>query len=324
MKFFITGSTGFIGSHLIDHLQNQKNIEIFAQVRNLSNLKWLRGKDIHFLKGDLFSIPSLPSDIDYVFHLAGLTKSTKMANYYTVNHRGTASFFRALRSQKISPRKIIYLSSLAAVGPSYGGHPVKETDSPHPITPYGESKFLGEKEVLRNKHDFPVVIIRPGPIFGPRDTDFLSYFKWINKGILPSFDSSPRWISICYVRDLINALILPTQFPTQSGEIFHIADPCPYSYDKIGKTAGDVLGKKLKRVKIPLSFAYPFVLISDVVNKLTQNPIIINRDKYIEMKQEGWMMNTQKSQKKLSFFPRYSLREGLEETLHWYQQNNWM
>lgn len=324
MKFFITGGTGFIGSHLIDYLRNQKKCEIYAQVRDLSNLKWLKGLDIHFLEGDLFSFPSLPSDIDYVFHLAGLTKSTKVADYYTVNHQGTASLFRALQSQQISPQKIIYLSSLAAAGPSCGGRPVKETDSPHPVTPYGESKLQGEKEVLKHKHDFSVVILRPGPIYGPRDTDFLPYFKWIKRGILPSIDSSNRLMSLCYVRDLVQALILPTHHSTQSGDIFNIADPHPYSYDDLGNTAGDVLGKKLRRVKVPLSVVYPFVLASDWVNKMTHTPRIINRHKCKEMKQEGWIMDTQKSREKLSFIPHYSLRGGIEETLDWYQQNNWM
>lgn len=325
MKYFITGGTGFIGSHFIDYLLNNKNkVEIYALVRNPSNLKWLSGLNIHFLKGDLFSIPSLPSNIDYVFHLAGVTKSIKTVDYYTVNQLGTASLFQSLHSQRVFPRKTVLLSSLAASGPSSEEKPVKEKDPPHPVTPYGKSKLEGEKEALKYKQEFPLVILRPGPIFGPRDKDFLPYFKWVNRGILLSLNSFPRRLSMCYVRDLIHALNLSTEKKSGSGEIFHIADPHPYTYDEIGEAAGAFLGKKLKKFKISISFAYPFIQISDLVNKFTRNPSIINKYKLIEMKQKGWVADTQKAQKKLSFSPQYSLYQGIKETIHWYQKNNWL
>ena len=117
MKALLTGGTGFIGSHLAELLLD-KSAEIFALVRDPHNLKWLKGLNIHLLEGDLLSIPSLPSDIDYVFHVAGLTNSSDVADYYTVNQQGTASLFKSLHDQKILPKKIICLSSLAAAGPS--------------------------------------------------------------------------------------------------------------------------------------------------------------------------------------------------------------
>lgn len=67
MRAFVTGGTGFIGSHLIDYLLENKGAEVYALVRDPTNLKWLTGLDVHLLKGDLFTLPSLPSDIDYVF-----------------------------------------------------------------------------------------------------------------------------------------------------------------------------------------------------------------------------------------------------------------
>ena len=114
MKAFITGGTGFIGSHLIDYyLLNKKDVEIFALVRDPNNLKWLAKHDLHIIRGDLFSIPSLPSDIDYIFHLAGLTLASDLANYYTVNQLGTASLF-----QTFTPRRSIpNVSFFSAVFP---------------------------------------------------------------------------------------------------------------------------------------------------------------------------------------------------------------
>ena len=125
MRALVTGGTGFIGSHLINHLLDKNKAEVYALVRNLENLKWLKGMDIRFLDGNLFSIPSLPTNIDYVFHIAGITKARKLADYYTVNQHGTASLFQALQAQNIKPKRIFLLSSTAAAGPSRDGNPVK-------------------------------------------------------------------------------------------------------------------------------------------------------------------------------------------------------
>jgi len=323
VKTFITGGTGFIGSHLIDYLVNT-NTEIYALTRNINKLKWLEGLKIHFLEGNLLSIPSLPSDIDTIFHIAGLTKTNKSADYYTVNQQGTASLFQALLSQKIFPKKIICLSSIAASGPSCKGKPVNEYSFPDPVTPYGKSKLLGETEALKFKDKFHIVIIRVGAVFGPRDKDFLSYFKIINRGILPSVALKPRLLSFCYVKDLIKALYLCTQKNLESGEIINIADPTPYTWDEFGQAAGNALGKTLRKIKIPLSAIYPFALASDLASKVSRNPSILDRYKFREMKQYGWVTDTKKASEKLSFRPQYSLQEAVQETVDWYIKQGWL
>jgi len=322
MKAFITGGTGFIGSHLIDFLLSQ-DIDIFALVRNLNNLKALKGLNIHFLEGDLFSIPPLPSDLDCVFHLAGLTKALKSADYYTVNQQGSASLFHSLLTQKIFP-KVIYLSSLAAVGPSLEGRPIKENEVPHPINPYGESKAKGEEEALKFKEKFPIVILRVGGVFGPRDRDFLHFFKFMKREILPTFDSKQRPLSLCYVKDLVTALYLVSQKELESGEIINIANPRPYSWDEIGRAAGRALGKNLRRITIPLPLVYLVALVSGGMADLCRKPSIINLQKLKEMRQKGWVADVTKAKEKLSFETKYSLEEGMQETIDWYVKNNWL
>lgn len=323
MKILITGGTGFIGSHLIDFLMD-KGSEIHALVRDLDRLKWLEGLNIHLLKGDLFSIPPLPSDIDCVFHIAGLSKAINVADYYTVNQQGTASLFHSLHSQKISPKKIIYLSSIAASGPCLNREPVQESHQPHPLTPYGESKLLGEVEALKFKDVFPIVIIRVSAVFGPRDRDFLTYFKWIKKGILPSLASKQRLLSLCYIKDLTQAFYLCSQKELKSGEIFNIANPNPYRWDEIGEAAGQVMEKPLVKVKVPLPLVYFASLISEMGSKIRKNLNIINRDKFKEMKQEGWIANVEKAANELSFHPQYSLQEAIRQTINWYLRHNWL
>lgn len=323
MKALLTGGTGFIGSHLAE-LLSDKSAEIFALVRDPHNLKWLKGLNIHLLEGDLLSIPSLPSDIDYVFHVAGLTNSSDVADYYTVNQQGTASLFKSLHDQKILPKKIICLSSLAAVGPSFDGKPVQESDVPHPITPYGKSKLRGEAEALKFKEVYPVVILRAPAVFGPRDKDFLQYFKWIKRGALPAIGSKQRYMSLCYVKDLIRALYLCSQKELESGEIFNIGNQNPCSYDEFGELAGQAMGKKLKKVKIPIPIGYLVALIADIAGRINKKPSILNLGKFKQMRQRGWIADMKKAKEKLSFQPQYSLQDAIKETLNWYLKHNWL
>jgi nucleoside-diphosphate-sugar epimerase len=322
MKALVTGGTGFIGSHLVEFL-SARDVEVFALVRDPNNLKFLSGLNVRLLHGDLHSIPALPPDLDYVFNLAGMTKAVKSADYYTVNQQGTASFFEALRRQGISA-KLIHLSSLAACGPSADGHGRREDDPPAPVSHYGKSKLLGEGEALARQDDFPVVIIRVGAVFGPKDADFLRYFKPIMRGFLLSFGFKPQLMSVCYVQDLVRALDTAARKPMASGEILNIGNPIPCSFDDIGRMAGKVLGKEPRRIVIPLSVVFLAALAADVATAFTGRPSITTLKKFPELKQRGWTADVQKARDKIGFETRYSLEEGLRETLGWYQANGWL
>jgi dihydroflavonol-4-reductase len=320
MNILLTGATGFVGSHVLAALNTFPGVETYVLIRNLAKLNVLEGKRFHTLRGDLFTVPSLPRNLDCVIHVAGLTKARKIADYYTVNQYGTASLFQALEAQDILPGKFILLSSLAAVGPSTGGHPITEDISPQPITHYGKSKLLGEQEALRHGDNFPVAIVRVGAVYGPGDTDFLNYFKWIKKGILPRFGRRKRLFSFCHGADLAKGLGLISQKELKKGEIFNIAHPTPHLWDDLGTAAASHLGVKPFPVTLPLALVYAAALFSEIGGKLTGRPSIVNREKFRDLKQDGWVVDTAKAQSQLGFVPDYPLERGVAQTINWYQE----
>jgi dihydroflavonol-4-reductase len=322
-KVFITGATGFIGSHLVDLLLSQKGPEIFVLVRDPNNLKWLKGLDIHVLTGDVFHVPALPGDIDTVFHLAGSTKAIKTEAYYTVNQKGTASLFETLKNRGLFPR-IIHLSSLAAAGPSRGGRALREDVPALPVSPYGKSKRAAEEEALRFKDLFRLVIVRAGAVYGPRDEDFLQYFKSLKSGVLVSLRGRKRLISLCYVKDLVRALDLCARKDLPSGEILNIADSVPHSYEELGREAGRALERDLVTVCVPLGLASVAAACSSLIAQIKKKPHQLNRSKLIDMRQEGWIADTRKAEALLSFKTTYTLARGIEETISWYRENKWL
>jgi nucleoside-diphosphate-sugar epimerase len=324
MKVFITGGTGFIGSHLIDSLLAENDTEVYALVRDLNNKKWLEGREIHCLEGDLELLPSLPEDVDIIFHLAGSTKARKPADYYTVNQEGSASLFQTLADRKLRPERLVLLSSLAAAGPSRSGQPVRESDPPQPLTPYGHSKLAGELEALKFKDLFPLTILRVGPVFGPRDRDFIPLFRMIQKGIMPTFGSTSHQTSLCFVKDLVKALKQSMRDDSPSGEIFNIGDPKPYTWGDFGRTAGTIMGKSPRTIRFPLPIVYLVALINEAACRLSRQVSILDRNKIREMRQDAWVADIGKAQERLGFCPDHTLEEALEETIHWYLDNNWL
>jgi nucleoside-diphosphate-sugar epimerase len=322
MKILITGATGFIGSHLIEALSASDD-EVYALVRDPGRLAPPSGRPVWALTGDLLSIPDLPAGLDVVYHLAGLTKALKKKDYYTVNRKGTASLLDALERQGLRP-KVVVLSSVAAGGPSEWDRGRAEDDPVRPVTPYGESKRGGEEEALARKERFPIVILRAAAVYGPRDTDFFNLFRYIQRGIVLSVGFKRRLFSLCFVKDLVRALRLAAITPLPSGEILNIADPEPYTLDQFGRAAATALGVDAKKIVVPFGLVFAGVLASEFLSTLVRKPSPINRSKYRDYRQPGWVADVAKARARLGFESETLLEAGMRETAAWYLDNGWL
>ena len=121
-KILITGASGFIGSFLVEEALN-RNYEVYAGIRKSSNREYLLDSRIKFLELDFSNVDSLNKKIsaapyfDFIIHNAGLTKASKLKDYFTTNYEFTKNIIDVLISQNRVPKKFIYMSSLAAYGP---------------------------------------------------------------------------------------------------------------------------------------------------------------------------------------------------------------
>src|SRR5512143_2862951 len=318
MRVLVTGGTGFLGSHLVESLLEDPGCEVFALARDPSKPRWLEGIDgVRFLAGDLRNLPGLPAGLDCVYHLAGLTKTLRPSEYYSVNRDGTANLLRALKGLGNRPR-FVHLSSLAAVGPSTAGRGVREDDPPLPVSIYGESKLAAEAEVLRCADRLSVVILRMAAIYGPRDEDFLEMFRWIRRGIRPVLGSR-KILSLIYVRDAVRACRKAGDPGRPSGEIFNIAHPRTCSWDEVGRIAASFLGKKPLPVRLPVWSAYLASLASEGVGRLFGGGnTLFNMSKARQMKPDAWLADVRKARRELGFEAVFSLEQGLGEAIAWY------
>lgn len=318
MRALVTGGTGFLGSHLIERLLDEPGSEVYALVRDPSRPRWLEGvRGVRLLEGDLANIPALPDGLDAVFHVAGSTKTLRSNAYYSVNRDGTANLLRALEGRSGHPR-FVHFSSLAAVGPSAPGKPVREDDPPRPVSHYGESKLLAEREVLSRKDVLPVVLLRLGAVYGPRDVDFLEYFRWIKRGVRPVLGRR-KSMSLVYIRDAVRAALLAGRAGLPSGEIFNIADPKPCGWEDIGRITAGILGKRPVGVHLPLWTAYLATAASEGVGRLIGTETSLwSFNKVKQMKPDAWVADVGKARRALGFETLFTLEQGLGETIAWY------
>jgi nucleoside-diphosphate-sugar epimerase len=150
MNVLITGATGFIGSHLAERL-HAKGHSLRCLVRPTSDLRWIRHLPVEYIYGDLFDERALTSavrDVDYIYHLAGVTKARTPEEYFKGNHDATSNLLAVVRSNHAKLQRFIQVSSQTAVGPSSAGAVVNEESLYRPITTYVKSKMAAKKESL--------------------------------------------------------------------------------------------------------------------------------------------------------------------------------
>jgi dihydroflavonol-4-reductase len=175
MKAFVTGATGFLGSH-VARVLGEQGADLRLLVRSTSNLRNLEGIQAETATGDLRDSSSLEkgmSGCDTVFHVAADYRLwvRDPAEMYRSNVAGTKAILDAARKHGV--RRVVYTSSVATVGFTGNGHPADE-DSPvslaDMIGPYKRSKFLAEQLAMEaGGSGMQVVVVNPTTPVGEQD-----------------------------------------------------------------------------------------------------------------------------------------------------------
>lgn len=323
MNALVTGGTGFIGSHLVDYLIENQYVNVRCLVR--SSEKWLRGKPYERVDGSLSDLDILKDamqDVDVLFHVAAIVKAPNWADFQRANVEATEDLLRL--AKRCGVKKIVVLSSLAAVGPSEG-QPVNETTPYHPVSMYGRSKMEMEKRIKTiADENTSITVIRPPAVFGPREDQIYSFFKSASKGICPIVGNGehPR-ISMIHVHDLVRGIWMGSQLEHNGMEIFFISSEETYNWNQIKALTSKALDRKTMALKISPNMVHKVGTIAEKMGALIGKYPVINSDKARELTLE-WTCSIHKAQKVLNFQPQLSLYDGILNTIQWYRQHHWI
>lgn len=326
MKALVTGATGFVGSHLVDKLI-EKNYEVYCLKRKTSSTKWLDGKNVKYVEGDLFSNDALEKcikDMDYVFHVAGVVKAKTKEGFYHGNSDSTKNLLEITYKVNSGLKKFIFVSSLAASGPAKSDKPVDENTVPDPITTYGLSKLKAEEEVYKFRDKFPISIISPPAVFGPRDTEILIYFKTFSKGLNSVIGFDAKYLSLVYVEDLVDGIILAAENNKADGQKYFVCFDKAYNWDEIGSLTSKLLGKKALKIRLPHSILYSVGYLAELFSTFSSKPATLNIEKCKDITQLRWVCSNEKAKRELGFKAKYSLEESFKKTIDWYKEMKWI
>jgi nucleoside-diphosphate-sugar epimerase len=183
---------------------------------------------------------------------------------------------------------------------------------------------MGEESILAHAHELPALILRPSSVYGPRDKEIFVLFKCLSRRIKPCLAGPRQCLSLCYVQDIVQGILLAVETQAKSGEIFFLSDGNDYRMEEIGDIFAHAMGIAALRIRVPRRMLKGVACFSEYLFKLFGRPCLLNKDKAEEIVQEEWVCDITKAKTLLGFEPRVPLPEGAGLTFAWYKKEKWL
>jgi dihydroflavonol-4-reductase len=298
----VTGSSGFIGRHMVEHLaaRGTRVVAVQRPFEPRALLNALR-------------------DVDAVIHLAGVVSALRERDYVAANVDGTRLVADACRTAGLP---LINISSLAAAGPASPRNPRSEDDPPAPINAYGRSKLEGERAIAR-LDGLGWTTIRPGVVYGPRDRALLPLFRVAAAGFMPLVGRTDAAYSFIHVHDLVRAIAAAVDHPAVGDTIF-AGHPHPVTTREILEGVRAAAGARAAIIPIPMALTHVAAFAGDLVGMLRGKPAVINSRRYAELASDGFVCRVDRLRDRLGIVAEVALKEGLASAYEWYRQEGWL
>jgi nucleoside-diphosphate-sugar epimerase len=273
MRVLITGSTGFLGKNVLKYFASNPSLDFVpCNLRNTQELN--NGR----------------TGVDVYLHLAGkahdLRNTSSHIEYFEINTIKTQEIFQSFLDS--SARVFIFVSSVKAISDVVYGEQLLESDSPNPITSYGQSKLAAENslssQILPGCRE--LYILRPCMIHGPNNKGNLNLlYNLVKKGIpwpLGAFENKRSFLSVenfCFVLEEILSGNLPPG-------TYNLADSEPLSTNEVIQIMSTAMGKRAAIWRIPKILISHIAKMGDVfhlplnterLQKLTENYVVSNQ-----------------------------------------------
>ena len=302
MTVLVTGATGFVGRALVERLARDSRVAVRAVVRRTS--VDLRG-NVERVAGELDAAwdwrPAL-ADVTTVVHLAARVHVMRdraadpLAEYRRVNVAGTEHLARSAAASGV--RRFVFLSSVKVNGEA---GTFQETDTPHPVDPYGVSKREAEDAVraVSAGTSMEVAIIRAPLVYGPNvGANFGSLIRAVQSGIPLPLGAVTNRRSLVALDNLVDFIMVCMQHPGAAGETFFVSDGEDVSTADLVRRLARAAGRSARLIPVPpslLALAASLAGRRDVVQRLLGTLCV----------------DITRARRQLAWVPPVSLDEGL-------------
>jgi nucleoside-diphosphate-sugar epimerase len=324
----VTGATGMVGSHLVRRLLDE-GWRVRALVRPTSDTALLKSWGVQLAQGDLGDPPAALADAlkgaEYVFHCAAMVSDwAPLPEMMRINVEGTRALAEAALAAGTCKR-FVYLSSMVV----FGMYPQRDLDETAPLIHTGDhynlTKIRAEETVQRfvREKDLPAVIVRPPYVYGPRDRQFLPrVLASLAKGEFRFVGSGRQPLSLTYVGNLVEALVLAAVRPNVVGEVFLITDGQAISRVRLMEIICEVAGYPMPTRHVPtwLVRALCPVMEGLWLLKRSREPPLVNKFR-LKFMSTPLTYRIDKARRVLGYEPKVDTETGLRQTLAWFREH---
>lgn len=327
VKVLVTGAAGFLGGHLVDMLV-ERGDSVRAMVRPVEDASYLRTfNNVEIVYGDLTDASSLKravQGVQRVYNVAAKTGPWGLEDVYrAINVQGLADLITA--SIDAGVQRIVHTSSITVYGHHLHGLVTEDYPYHAEDNPYSRTKIAGEKLIANLVKDrgAPVVIVRPGWIYGPRDNaSFARFVSLVESGKFFFFGSGRNIVPTVYVRDVAQGLIKAGDAGNSAiGRAYTIVDDRYVTQEEYLNTIADALGVPHIRFGVPF---YPLYVAGRVAELSWQAlgrrnaappPLTTYGTTLLGSDQQ---FSIARAREELGYTPEYDIMRGVEEGVRWY------
>ncbi len=310
----VTGANGFIGTALC-HALVESGWNVRAAVRH--RLKANDTEHIQYVEiGDIGATSAwdeILDGVDVVIHLAARAHVIRekehdpLTEFRRVNTLATAKLANA--AARSGAKRFVYLSSIGVNGNYTLSEPFTENSPPHPHDLYAISKLEAERALqqISGETGLAIVIVRPPLVYGPGNPgNFLRLLKVIKQGIpLPLANVNNRR-SMIYLGNLLDAIITCATHPDAAGKTYLVSDGEEISSTHLVHELARLMGKPSRLWPLP-------AVLLRMAGRLT------GKSGELDRLMSSLLIDSSKIRRELSWRPPFSMAQGLEETVQWYQ-----
>lgn len=324
----ITGATGFLGSHVAERCV-QRGMKVRVLARPSSDTRFLKQLPVDIFPSDIGDSGRLPEalkGIDVVIHCAAKVGDWgPVEEYRAVNVEALRGLLEACRGASI--QRFVHLSSLGVyeARDHYGTDETVPLPDKH-IDGYTQTKVESEKLVLQyhRDHGLPVVVLRPGFIYGPRDRQVLpKLVQSLRQRQIRYLGFKRKVMNTIYVGNLVDAILLALEKPAAVGQVYNLTDGESVSKKEFIEAIALGVGvPKPRPVPLPLWVAKFLVWwLEESARKRgdPQPPLLTQaRLKFLGLNLD---FSIEKARRELGYQPQTRFADGIRETVAWLKQN---
>ncbi|MCZ6561285.1 MAG: NAD-dependent epimerase/dehydratase family protein [Gammaproteobacteria bacterium] len=320
-KVAVTGSTGFLGSHLVQALC-ARGYSVNALARDPDKAQHLP-ESVTTIIGDIGDDDALRSLVDgceWVFHTVSnfRTASGPPESYEAINVHGTRCMLDAATAAGV--KRVIHVSTIGVHG-DVRDTPSSEDAPYNPGDLYQETKLEAELLVLKTAEtgELEVVVVRPCSMYGPGDLRMLKMFSMLSKGTFFKAGPCQENFHAVYVDDVVDGVLKAAETPGISGEVFIIGGANYLPLEDYIDLAASTVGAPKPKIRLPYSLLIGAAWLCEkiCVPLRVEPPLHVRRVRFFK---NNRAFSIKKARQQLLYEPQVPLAEGMRRTVSWYRE----